>query len=466
LMPMVDTVIQNGIVFTMDDSRRVIMDGAVAITGNAIAGVGETGDVTESFSADRVIDAKGKAVLPGFVNVHTHTPTPHLRARIRNLMFGIRTVYRELGDAATSKIIYRNSMLSMLELFSFGSTTVKDNYDMAENLARAAAETGLRCVVSELVSEVDVSRIADGVWDYREDVAREKLEKSVRLMERWDGAENGRITTVFSPQAPDMVTEGMMLEFLRVARSHGKLTTIHLAQMEQEVRQVRRLYGKSPVKHLHDMGALGPDVLAAHCIYTDDLDTRMLAESGTRIMHCPVGQMRWGKRLAPVVDWLRSGITFGLGTDNIQHDMFTAMRAYCMVANHQINSDPYRSSLRRYAPTPMDALGLATIEGARTLGMDGEIGSLEAGKKADLIIVDMTKPHLRPLLEPASNLVWYGKGSDVETVMVDGRVLKDGEGVRTVDEEEVVARSQEAGEKLLGKYFELFPQYRDPSFLI
>ncbi len=146
--------------------------------------------------------------------------------------------------------------------------------------------------------------------------------------------------------------------------------------------------------------------------------------------------------------------------------MFTAMRAYCMVANHQISSDPYRSSLRRYAPTPMDALGLATIGGARTLGMEGEIGSLEAGKKADLIIVEMTKPHLRPLLEPASNLVWYGKGSDVETVMVDGRVLKDVEGVRTVDEEEVVARGQEAGEKLLAKYFELFPQYRDPSFLI
>jgi 5-methylthioadenosine/S-adenosylhomocysteine deaminase len=339
---------------------------------------------------------------------------------------------------------------------------------MAENIAKAVAEIGLRGVISELVAEVDVSKIAYDVWEYHPSLAREKLRKSIQFMKEWDGRENGRITTVFSPQAPDMVTKEILEEFLDVAREHDKLTTIHLSQHEGELRQVRKLYGKSPVEHLNDIGMVGPDVLAAHCIYTNDVDTNILAKTDTRIMHCPILQMNRGGPLAPVVDWLRSGVKFGVGTDNsgLNHDAFTAMRMMLILINHQLGSNPYYTSHRKYAPTPMDALELATIKGAEILGMDHEIGSIEVGKKADLITVNMMKPHLMPVIDPTANLVWYAKGSDVEMVMVDGRILKDRDGVKTVDEQEILSKGQEVAERLMNKFFEINPDLKNPSYFL
>lgn len=477
---MVDVLIRNGIVFTMDEGNRVLRDGAVAVEGDRIVDVGKTDVVAGKYSADQVLDARGRAVLPGFVNVHVHTPTPHMRGLYMasemgwRLVGGIRAVYREFGEQATSEIIYRNSLVGCLEFLNFGSTTIKDNYDMAENLAKATAKTGLRGVISELVAEVDVAKIADDVWEYHPDVAREKLKKSIQLMKEWDGRENGRITTVFSPQAPDMVRKEILQEFLETAREYGKLTTIHLCQSERELRQVRRLYGKSPVEHLRDIGMVGSDVLAAHCIYTNDVDTSILAKTDTRIMHCPIRQIQMGGAgkdsiLAPVVDWLRTGIKFGLGTDNTGSspaDMFTAMRMMLILINHQLGSDSYHTSYQTYAPTPMDALERATMGGARILGMEKEIGSIEKGKKADIITVNMMKPHLMPIIDPVANLVWYAKGTDVETVMVDGRILKDRDGVKTVDEREVLSEGQKVAEKLLNKFFEINPDLREPAFLL
>lgn len=464
---MVDILIQNGIVFTMNNERRVLTDGAVAIEGDTIVDVGKSAEIVGKYTADRVLEARGKAILPGFVNVHAHTPTPHLRLKGYGwrLMGGIRTAYREFGEQATSEIIYKNSLVSYLELLNFGSTTVKDNYDMAEMLARAVVDVGLRGVLSELVSEVDVTKIYDDVWEYHPDIARKKLKESIEFTKKWDGKENGKISTVFSPQAPDMVRKNILQEFLDAARKFDKLITIHVSQSELELRQVRRLYGKSPVEHLYDIGMIGPDVLAAHCIFTDDVDTSLLSKTDTRIMHCPVGQVIRGGILAPVVDWMRNGIKFGIGTDNINHDMFSAMRMMLILVNQQIGRDPYRESYRRFAITPLQALELATIKGAEILKMGKEIGSLEKGKKADIITVNMMKPHLTPVLDPAANLVWYGKGNDVENVIVDGRIIKDDEGVKTVDEQKILSEGQKMGEKLLLKFFELNPDLEKPVCL-
>ena len=464
---MVDVLIRDGLVLTMDENDRILVPGAIAIEENRIVGVGKTEELVKKFPADHEIDAKGRAVLPGFVNVHTHMPTPHLRISEYGwkLMGGVRTAFKAIGEAATAEVIYKNSLVSCLELLKFGSTTVKDNYDMAESLARAVSETGLRGVISELVSEVDVTKIAYDVWEYHPDIAREKLKKSIRFMKEWEGKADGRITTVFSPQAPDMVRKEILEEFLEAARKYVKLTTIHVSQSEREQRQVRKLYGKTPVKHLHDIGMLGPDVLAAHCIYTNDLDTQLLAETDTRIMHCPVSQVRQGGTLAPVVDWLRSGIKFGIGTDNINHDMFTAMRMMLMLINRQLASNGYHESFKAHVPTPMEVLRLATIKGAEILGMEKEIGSLEVGKKADVILVNMVKPHLMPLIDPVTNLVWYGQGGDVETVIVDGEVVMENRVVKSVDEGKILREGQEVGERLLAKFFEINPELKRPPLL-
>jgi 5-methylthioadenosine/S-adenosylhomocysteine deaminase len=471
---MTDVLITGGTVVTMNKERRVIREGCIAIEDNKIVELGEAGDMKQKHEADMVIEAKGRLVLPGFVNVHTHTPTPFVRGLFFasdigwKLIGGIRAAYKELGSQELSDIFYRNSLAGCLELLNSGFTTIKDNYDMAENIAKAVAKIGLRGMVSELVAEVDVAKIAHDVWEYHPDTAREELRKSVRLMEEWDGKENGRITTAFSPQAPDMVTKEILEEFLQVAREHGKLTTIHLCQSLRELRQVRKLYGKSPVEHLRDIGMVGPDVLAAHCIYTNDVDTGILASTDTRIMHCPTLQVSRGGPLAPVVDWLRSGVKFGVGTDNsgLNHDVFTALRMMLIIVNQELRSNPYYTNHRKYALTPMAALELATIKGAEILGMDNEIGSIEVGKKADLITVNMMKPHLTPLIDPIATLVWHGNGSDVEMVMVDGRILKDEEGVKTVDEQEVLSKGQEDAERLMTVFFEINPDLKDHSYFL
>ena len=465
---MADILIKNGLLITMDPDRRIVLNGAVMVTGNRIAAVGDTEKVVkDNPRPEFTIDAGGKAILPGLVNIHTHTPTPHLRIPDYGwrLMGGIRDVYRDIGAEETAEVIYRNSMVSCLELLRFGSTTIKDSYDMADQLARAVADMGLRGVISELISEVDVTRIVDDNWGYDEAGATSKLTETLRFMKEWEGKMNGRITTALSPQAPDMVREPLMKRFHEAAVKHDKLLSIHAAQGEREVTQVKRLYGRTPIEHLSDMGVLGPKTLLAHCIYTSDTDTGLIAESGAKIMHCPVSQTLRGGTLAPVVDWVRRGVPFGLGTDNINHDMFTAMRRMMMISEFNKNSYRYHTSYQSYTITPIRALEIATIEGARLLGMEKEIGSLEPGKKADIITLGLAKPHLYPLVDPVNNIVRYAQGSDVEDVIIDGVIVKDGSGVKTVDEEAVLRMGQETGNRILTRFFELHPELKKPEYL-
>ena len=465
---MTEILIKNGLLVTMEPSSHIVLDGAVMVSGNRILDVGESKDIVEGNPRpEYTIDAKGKAILPGLVNIHTHTPTPHLRIPDYgwHLMGGIRDVYRDIGPEETSEVIYRNSMVSCLELVRFGSTTIKDSYDMANSLARAVADIGLRGVISELISEVDVTRIVDDLWGYDEAGAMAKLRDTLSFIKEWEGKENGRITTMFSPQAPDMVREGLMKRFHEAAVKHGKLLSIHAAQSTREVTQVKRLYGRTPVEHLNDLGVLGPKTLLAHCIYTSDTDTGIIAESGSKIMHCPVSQTVRGGPLAPVVDWVKQGIPFGLGTDNINHDMFTAMRRMLMISEFNKKAYEYNTSFQGYTITPYQALEIATIEGAKLLGMGNEIGSLEPGKKADIITIGLDKPHLYPLVDPVNNIVRYAQGSDVEYVIIDGNLVKDEAGLRTVDEENVLREGQKTGNQILERFFELHPELKKPEHL-
>ena len=256
-----------------------------------------------------------------------------------------------------------------------------------------------------------------------------------------------------------------MKRFHEAAVKYDKLLSIHVAQSEREVTQVKRLYDRTPVECLYDQGILGSKTLLAHCIYTSDTDTEIIADSGSKIMHCPVSQTVHGGPLAPVVDWVSRGIPFGLGTDNINHDMFTAMRRMMMISEFNKKAYRYHTSYQMHTITPYRALEIATIEGAKLLGMGDEIGSLEPGKKADIITVGLGKPHLYPLVDPVNNLVRYAQGSDVEDVIIDGTIVKDVSGVTTVDTETVLREGQETGNLILNRFFELHPKLKKPEYL-
>jgi len=467
VMCVADILIRNGIVFTMDDDERIIKDGAVAIEDGRIVDVGETKDVVNKHSAEHVLDADKMAVLPGFVNVHTHIPTSFFRGLYseHNLMFGIRDVYTDMGEKDVVDTLYKTSLVSCLELIRFGSTTIKDNYDLADSIAWAIRDTGLRGMISELVYDVDLARVPEEMYDLDPERGKKKLRRAIKLLEEWDGKGEGRINVVFSPLSPEKCTIGLLHEIQEVADRYGKIKTIHLASSEAEEREGRKMFNKSPVEHLYDIGFLGPQTLAAHCIYTNDIDTGLLAKSKTGIMHCPLSQLRTPRRIAPVMDWLRNGIPLGIGTDNIMHDMFTAIRLMLFIANHNLRSNPYNMSWSKYMPTPMEVLKIATRGGAELLKMDDEIGSIEVGKKADLITVNMRKPHLTPIINPAETLLWCAKGCDVETVIVDGKILKDKDGVKIVDEQKILSEGKEASDKLLGKFFELHPEKMKPHYI-
>jgi 5-methylthioadenosine/S-adenosylhomocysteine deaminase len=451
----------------MDHNRTIILDGAVTIQQERITEIDRTSNLKNKTSYDTVIDASGMIILPGLVNTHTHTPTPHLRIPDYGwkLMGGIREIYRKLSEPKRGDVIKKNSLISCLELINFGSTTIKDSYDMAPSLAEAIMETGLRGVVSELISEVDVTKIAYDIWEFRPEDAERKLEKSLQFIEKWEGKADGRITTQLSPQAPDMVRENLMHKFLEKSKQYGKKLSIHAAQSEREVRQVKKLYKKTPIKHLNDIGMLGPDTLLAHCIYTSDEDTQIIKESNSKIMHCPISQTTRGGILAPVIDWVKNQIPVGLGTDNINHDMFTAMRRMMMISEANKKGMKYHSSYGKFTLTPYDTLETATFGGAKILGMDDEIGSLEIGKKADIITINIKKPHLMPILDPINNLVRYAKGSDVNHVIINGKVIKDEKGITTVNEKKILEEGQETANHIICSFFDVHPELDRPKYL-
>lgn len=448
---MVDTLIRGGTVYTMDPGRRIIRDGAVAIDEGRIVDVGPTRELDERYLADRVIDASGRAVLPGFVDVHTHLPSIFVRGVYGVAPQGLYRVLFPVKAFIEPRHIYLFGLAACVEALNAGVTTVQESYNHMDAFARAAEQAGIRANIGEQISEADYDKVKDGEYAYLPEQAEEMYRRAVRLVETWHGKAGGRITTCFAPLAPDMCTPRIYEQVRKDAADRGLKVTTHLAQSAREVAQVKRLYGKTPVEHLHSLGVLGEGLLAAHCIHTDDGDLRLIRESCARILHCPRPYLANGVTV-PLARWLDAGIPVGLGTDNVYHSMWETMRAAFYAARIRAAADGAA------APSFYDLLELATIRGAEVLGMEGEVGSIEVGKQADLQLIDLRDPHLTPTVDLTSSLVLYGSTSSVETVLVDGRVVKEAGAVTTVDADLCLTQAQELCEELWGELFRAHPE--------
>ncbi|SHI31306.1 amidohydrolase [Streptomyces sp. 3214.6] len=423
----IDLLVHGGDVLTMDDAGTVVRDGAVAVHEGEILAVGPADELRERHTAVEEIDADGCLVLPGLVNTHTHLAMTLLRGRADDVTLQgfLERVLTWEAELLAPKNVAAAVRLAVAESVRAGVTSALDMYWFHEAAEQAAREAGWRLHTGPTF--MDVPEPPDGIA-YEDRLAWARRDLAAR-----GAAGNGYRPVVFAHSAYTL-SPGQLTEVFALAREFGALVHIHAAENATEVATVEVKYGKRPVELLDSLGLLGPDVLLAHAVDLTGPEIAALARTGTAVAHCPVSNLKLGCGIAPVPRLRRAGVTVGLGTDGAVSsnslDVLGAVRQAALV--HKAGGDPTAVGAEQ-------AVRMATIEGARALGLGERLGSLEAGKRADLIVLDLDAPHLRPRHDPWSTLAYAAHSADVRDTVVDGRVLMRGRTLTTLDEPAVIA---------------------------
>jgi len=446
-----DVLIKNATVVTGGATGEIINDGALAVQGDTIVAVGKTSDLESVYQTFTVIDGTGKAILPGFINSHTHTVLNVLRGTVEDME--VDSVYMYMTPITFAMNDDERSALAALscaEAIRSGSTTLVDPGRFVPGYAQTMVDTGLRLYLSETCVDAVTTKIRLGIYEYSHEWGQDFLKRAVALAEEFHGQDNGRIQCQIAAHAPDNCSPWMLAELNDLSQTYGLRRTTHLAQSVGEVEQVRKFAGVTPAEYLRDNDWLGDDVLAAHWSHCTESDIEILAESGVHIAHCPASGSRGGfHRAANMLSIVDAGVNVALGTDNMSEDMFDAMKIG-IALNRGKRGD-------RARPTPGEMLDAATINGAKALGREADLGSLKVGKHADIVMVNLRTPNMTPVINLLSNLVHYGQAGNVEAVMVAGRFLmQDGE-LTTMNEQDVLRHAQEATVSAWGRLSEIYP---------
>jgi len=427
----VSLVVTNGLVVTMDGGRRVLANGAIAIAGADIVGIDTSEAIAGRFRGATVIDAGGHIVMPGLINTHTHAPMVLFRGLADDLALTEwlnKYIFPAEARMVSPEFVRAGTRLAALEMIRSGTTTYADMYYFEEEIARVTSDAGLRGVLGQTIIQfpvADAKTPADG------------LARAERFVNAFK--DHPLITPAVAPHA--MYTlDGPTLRAARdLALRLGVPTIIHLAESRDEVQTAQERFKTSPVAYLDSLGFLGPGVLAAHGVWVSDAEVALLKTRGVGVSHNPESNMKLASGTAPVPAYLRADVGIGLGTDgaasNNDLDMFEAMRIASLL--HKLQSGDPR------AVGAATALEMATIRGARALRMEKQIGSLETGKRADLIIVSTDAPRQVPMFDPVSHLVYVTHGDDVRTTIVNGRVLMRDGRVQTLNEAAVLKEARE-----------------------
>ncbi|HWN85621.1 MAG TPA: amidohydrolase [Vicinamibacterales bacterium] len=407
----VSLLVHNGIVVTMDAAKRVIENGAVAIDGTDIVAVDTDEAIRKQFRGTEVIDAGGQVIMPGLVNTHTHAPMVLLRGLADDLALQewlTKYIFPAEGKLVSPEFVRTGTRLAVLEMIESGTTTYADMYYFEEEVARATKAAGLRGVLGQTIIQfpvADAKTPADG------------LARAEAFIEEFKG--DALITPAVAPHAIYTLDGPTIKAARELSKRYGVPTLIHLAETRDEIQTARERFTTSPVSYLESLGVLGPGVVAAHGVWVNDADIALLKARGASVSHNPESNMKLASGTAPVTGYLRAGVALGLGTDgaasNNDLDMFEAMRMASFLAKLQ-TVDPS-------VVGAATALEMATIGGARALGLERLIGSLEPRKRADLIVVSMRAARQTPMYDPVSHLVYTTRGDDVRDTIVNGRVL-------------------------------------------
>ena len=419
-----DILITNGLVLTMDDRQQTFPAGAVAICADRIAAVGKADEIAAG-KPGRVIDARGGIIMPGLVNTHTHAAMTLFRGLADDLplMTWLNDHIFPAEAALNPHQVYGGALLACAEMIMSGTTTFCDMYLFEDAVARAAQKAGIRAVVGEVLFDFASPNYGSPAQGF---AYTETLIKAYRG--------DPLITIAVEPHSPYLCAPAVLNQAFALAGQHGIPMVIHLAETAGEVATLRERYGRTPVEHLEALGVLAPNVLACHCVMLTEHDIELLKRRDVKVSHNPESNMKLASGVAPVPQLLDAGICVGLGTDgaasNNNLDLFLEMDTAAKL--HKVHC---------LDPTVLDAgtvLRMATIDGARALGLSERIGSLEPGKQADVIILDTHRPHLVPMYHPVSHLVYAARGSDVETAVINGRIVMEHGRILTFDVEQAM----------------------------
>ncbi len=436
---MADILITHGDVFTMaGEGVGYIGDGAVAIEGNKIVAVGSTAELEKTHRAARTIDATMKAVLPGLIDGHLHTVIATLRGLGQDAPTwheGVDPFFEQL----TPDAVLAGAYLSAIEAVRAGTTTLGD-YGPGMLISLPFYEKlGVRAKVCTLISEVPPveSLLKEGeLYPFDPSIGDIRFRENLEVIEKWNGAANGRITTMLGPQGADYCTIGLFEKIKATAEKYDQKIHLHIGQADRELLQMKNRYGKRPVEFLEEIGYLDERLIAVHMVKCTDEEVEKVANSGASMAFCPSSLIICDAIVPPADVFLRAGGKVCLGTDetssNNGTNIFSEMKLATLALNMK-NVDP------TLVPT-WKSLRMATIEGALALGLDHEVGSLEEGKKADVILVDLKKPSMLPVLrEPVRNiipnLVLSARGDEVVMSIIDGKVIYENGRIQTIDEE-------------------------------
>ncbi|MBI5253549.1 MAG: amidohydrolase [Euryarchaeota archaeon] len=427
-----DILIKNGIVVAMDNQRRVLKNFSVAISEGRIVEIG----ANIKGEADVVIDAAKKIVMPGLINTHTHLAMTLFRGIADDvpLMKWLREVIWPIESKLEAKHVYAGSLLGCLEMVKSGTTCFNDMYFFLDEVAKSIGESGIRGVISHAMFDFGGGGKTEAALRHGEENIRKY-------------SAGGRVRAFFGPHAPYTCSEELLIKTKELADKCGTGIHIHVAETKEEVENSKKEKGLPPFEYLEKIGFLGPTVVAAHSTWTSDREIENIKKRDVKIAHNPTCNMKLASGVARVPDFLEKGIVVSLGTDgaasNNSLDMFDDLKICALV--HKLHN-------RNPSLVPAEkVLEFATINGAKALGMEKEIGSIEVGKRADVILVDLNKPHLTPLSNPVSHLVYSAVGSDVDTVIVDGKVVMQGRQVKTLNEGKVLKFANEQTYDLLEK---------------
>jgi len=440
-------IFEHGTLITVDARRQIIRDGALAVEGGRISAIGTSAELLAQYPAARRTNLQGRVVIPGLVNAHVHLAQAMIRGCADDMelidwlgkrVWVLQGNYTEDDGRASAE-------LCILEMLKSGTTAFVESMLAGrygfDGIAEVVLSSGIRAALAKIVMDTSTYATRDnwmypGMVEDRDTTLRDTL----AMHDKWDGAGDGRLKVWFGPRTPGGVSLELYRQITELARQRQMGITVHLAEVQADRTFLKDKYGLSPAEFAESAGLVGPQVLLVHAVWMDAQDIGILSRTGTHVAHNPASNSKLASGIAPIAEMLSSGVNVALGTDGGPSN-----NTYDLVREMRLAS--YLQKARTLDPLALPAeavLEMATIGGARAMGLQDHIGSLEVGKHADFVVFDLDRPHTTPCTDPVSTLVYAAAGSDVTMVVIGGRVVvRDGR-VLTMDEDRIL---QEAGER-------------------
>ncbi len=414
----------------MDNDLNIIENGMVVVSGNKILQAGKVEDLKNQYSAREVIDCGNSIVMPGLINTHTHAAMAYFRGLADDLPLTEwleKHIWPAEAKFVKPDFVRKASELACLEMIKSGITFFNDMYYFSGVTAEACKQVGIRAMLSDAIIDFPAP-------------SYKNVNEAIRLFKEFYNKykDDELINISIQPHAIYTCCKKTLIKIKELAQEFNIPIHIHISETKKEVDDCKKQHGKSPVEYLDKIGFLSDKVIAAHSVWLSNNDLEIYKNRGVKVSHCPMSNMKLASGIAPIPEMLKMGITIGIGTDsaasNNTLDIFSEMRTCALL--HKVGSlDPTALKAR-------EVVKMATVGGAKVLGLENKIGSLENGKRADIITINLDKPHLTPIYNPFSHLVYCVEAQDVENVIINGKVIMGNREVKTIDEEKVLEEAK------------------------